>query len=111
MLTAVALLFFPFVLGMSLYRIYQLPRDVLAGKKWFNRARPLAALLASSVTYLTLFVYTATLLVTLVSVLVRVPKAINEVLSVVSILAGYPFVYLAYEWVYHYALDPRPKSY
>jgi hypothetical protein len=27
-----------------------------------------------------------------------------------SALAGYPFIYLAYEWVYHYAFDPRLRS-
>ncbi len=53
-------------------------------------------------------VCTLTILVGLVGVLIRVPQTIGEILSAASVLVGYPFVYLLYEWVYHYAIDPRP---
>jgi hypothetical protein len=110
MITVVALLFFPFVLAMSVYRLYQLPRDILAGRKWFNRGHRAVAVLASSTTYVTLGLYTATLLVTLVGLLSRLPETIGEAIAAASMLIGYPFVYLVYEWVYHYALDPRPRN-
>ena len=110
MITVVALLFFPFVLAMSVYRLYQLPRDLWAGRKWFNRGHRALAVLASSTTYLTLGLYTAALLVTLVGMLSRLPETIGEAISAASILIGYPLVYLVYEWVCHYALDPRPTN-
>jgi hypothetical protein len=110
MITVVALLFFPVVLAMSVYRLYQLPRDILAGTKWFNRGHRAVAVLASSTTYVTLGLYTAILLVTLVGVLSRLPETIGEAIAAASMLIGYPLVYLVYEWVYHYALDPRPRN-
>ena len=110
MITVVALLFFPFVLAMSVYRLYQLPRDILAGRKWFNRGHRAVAVLASSTTYVSLGFYTATILVTLVGMINRLPETIGEAISAASIFIGYPLVYLVYEWVYHYALDPRPTN-
>ena len=110
MITVVALFFFPCVLVMSVYRLYQLPRDILAKRKWFNRGHRAVAVLASSTTYIALGLYTATILVTLVGMLSRLPETIGEAVSAASLLIGYPLVYLAYEWVYHYALDPRPTS-
>jgi hypothetical protein len=108
MITVAAVLFFPVVLAMSLYRLFQLPRDILARKKWFNPNHWMVSMLAASTTYIALGLYTATVLVGMVGVLIHAPKTIAELFSAASILVGYPFVYLAYEWVYHYALDPRP---
>jgi len=106
--TVVALLFFPAILAMSLYRLFQVPRDILGRKKWFNPNHRVLAMLAACTTYIALGIYTVTILVGLVGVLIRVPKTIGEILSAASVLVGYPFIYLIYEWVYHYALDPRP---
>ena len=111
MITLVALLFFPIILAMSLYRLFQLPRDILARKKWLNPNHSVVAALAASATYIALSLYTVTILVGLVGVLIRVPNTIGEIFAAASVLVGYPLVYLIYEWVYHYALDPRPKSY
>ena len=54
MLTLVAILFLPAVFVMSIYRLYQLPRDVLAGSKWLNSEHRLVYALASASTYLAL---------------------------------------------------------
>jgi len=43
MITVVAILFFPFVLAMSAFRLYQLPRDIVARRKWFNRSHLVVA--------------------------------------------------------------------
>ncbi len=106
--TVVALLFFPGILAMSLYRLFQTPRDLLARKKWFNPNHRALSMLAACTTYLALGIYTATILMGLVGMLIRVPKTIGELLAAASVLVVYPFVYLIFEWVHHYAMDPRP---
>ena len=110
MLTAVALMLFPAVLVMSLYRMVQLPRDMAKGRKWLNPKHRLAAALSAGAAYAALLGYTMQLLFTVGATLLRPPRSIAEWLSAASVLIGYPFVYLAYEWICHYALDPRPRS-
>jgi hypothetical protein len=109
-LTLVALLFFPAVLAMSLYRMVQLPRDMAKGRKWLNPKHRLAAALSAGTAYAALLACTVQLLFTLAAAVMRPPQSIAEWLSAASVLIGYAFVYLAYEWTYHYALDPRPRS-
>ena len=108
MITLVALLFLPVVFSMSVYRLYQLPRDVLAGTKWVNSEHRLAYSLASATTYLALGAYTTYLGYAIVTVVALWPISLTELLSTASVVVGFPFVYLAYEWVYFYAIAPRP---
>lgn len=110
MLTIVALLFFPFILALSLYRLFQLPRDLLAGRKWLNRSHPLAAAIASAATYLALAGWTGMVPFSLAQVAFRSPQTFAELAARATVVIGYPFVYLLYAWTYHYALDPRPGS-
>ena len=109
MITAVALLFFPAILAMSLYRIYQLPRDLLCGTRWLNPQHKVVAALASGASYLALGAYTSLLLYTLVGVVASPPQTVNEVLATAPVVVGYPLVYLAYEWVCFYAVAPRSR--
>ncbi|MBI5258078.1 MAG: hypothetical protein HY855_16365 [Burkholderiales bacterium] len=110
MFTVVALLFFPVVLAVSLWRLYQLPRDLLARTRWLNPRHRLAASMASGVIYLALAAYTALLLFTLAKALASPPRTLAEALQTASMVAGYPLVYLAYEWVCYYAILPRSKT-
>lgn len=108
MITFVAILFLPAVFAMASYRLYQLPRDVLAGTKWLNSKNRLVYGLASVSTYLTLGAYTVYLVYAIVTVVAAWPVSFTELLSTASVVLGFPFVYLAYEWVYFYAIAPRP---
>jgi len=110
MITVVALLFLPIILTMSLYRLYQLPRDILGRKKWFNPDHRVIAMLASGTTYIALGFYTVSILAGLFGALKHVPKTFDEIIAAGSVLMVYPFIYLIYEWVYHYMLDPRPTN-
>ena len=110
MITIVVLLFLPMILIMSLFRLYKLPRDILAKRKLFNPSHRLVAMLASGAAYCALGFYTAAILVGFFSALKHVSKNIDEIFTAGSVLVPYPFVYLIYEWVYHYALDPRPSN-
>jgi hypothetical protein len=109
MLTLVLLLFLPAVLALSLYRLVQLPRDLIAGRKWLNPKRRATSACASLLVYGALGAYTACVLAALAGLILRVPRGLDAILSAASLLAGYPFIYLAYGWVCHYAFDPRPK--
>lgn len=111
MITLVAILFFPVILALSIYRLFQLPRDILARKKWVNPEHWWIALLSAGAAYIALGLYTVTVLAGLVVLLIRVPKTISELFAAASVLVGYPVVYLVFEWVHHYALDPRPTRY
>ena len=109
MITAVALLFFPVVLALSLFRLYQLPRDLLARTRRLHPQHKLAASLASGTTYLALAGYSALLLYTLFRSLASPPQTLSELLQAASVVVGYPLVYLAYEWIYYYAILPSSK--
>lgn len=107
MITVVAILFLPAVFVMSIYRLYQLPRDLLAGTKWLNSEHRLVYGLASVSTYLALGAYTVYLVYVTVTVVAAWPVSLTELLSTASVVVGFPFVYIAYEWVYFYAMAPR----
>lgn len=100
MLTVVAILFLPAVFVMSSYRLYQLPRDVLAGTKWLNSNNRLVYGLASATTYLALGACVVYLVYAIAIVVAAWPVSLTELLSTASVVLGFPFVYLAYEWVY-----------
>lgn len=108
MLTVVALLFLPAVFVMSSYRLYQLPRAVLAGKKWLNSEHRLVYALAWATTYLALGAYTTYFAYAIVTVVASWPVSLNDLLSTASVVVGFRFVYLAYERVYFHAIAPRP---
>ena len=109
MITVVALLFFPAVLGMSVFRLCQLPRALWKRTRWVHPEYTVTASLALACTYSALATYTIWLLWTLVQTIAAPPQTLSEALSAASVLVGYPFVYLAYEWVYFYAILPRPR--
>ena len=107
MITVVALLFFPAVFAMSVFRLYQLPRHLARRSSWFNPDHRLASAVASATTYLTLAVYTLLLLYTLVKSLVTPPRSLPDVLEAASVVVGYPIIYLVFEWVRFYSIRPR----
>lgn len=109
MITVVALLFFPVVLAISLYRLYQLPRDLIARTRWLHPQHKWAAGLASGFTYLALAGYTTLLLYTLARVFASPPQTLEDGLKTAAVFGGYPLACLAFEWVYFYAILPRSK--
>lgn len=108
MLTVVSLLLLPFVLGMSVYRAYQLPQSLISGARRLNPRHPLAAAAALGVMYVALVVYTAFVLHTALRAAWSPPQTAQELLAVAVVGVGYPFVYLAFEWVRFYSVRPDP---
>lgn len=106
MLTVVALLLLPFVLGMSVYRACQLPQSLLSRTQRLNLKHPLVAATALAATYIALLVYTVFVLYTAARMVVSPPETIQELFAIAALGVGYPFVYLAFEWVLFYSVQP-----
>lgn len=87
----------------------QLPRDLLAGRRWFSRRHRVAAVPAAGGAYLALAACTVWLLVALARPLATPPRTATELLSAASVATGHPFVYPACEWVHFYAVGPRAR--
>jgi hypothetical protein len=110
MLTAVLLLMLPVVLGMSLMRLLQLPRDLWARRATINpRRRPLCAL-AFGVLYCALAAYTIVVLLAMVRALWTPPRTIHDVFAAAVVAVAYPLVYLAFEWVLFYSVKPVSRA-
>jgi hypothetical protein len=95
MLTVVAILFLPAIFVMSLYRLYQLPRDLIARRKWLNPTRRVTYACVSLFVYGALGAYTAYVTATLGGLVFQGLGNLDDVLSAAAALAGYPFIYLA----------------
>lgn len=106
MFTVVMLLLLPTVLCLSVVRLVQLPRDLLAGRRRINPRWPVIAALALGIVYLALMFQSGLVLYTLARAIASPPRRLQEVFSLASVGAAYPFVYLAFEWVGYYSIAP-----
>jgi hypothetical protein len=110
MLTVVLLLMLPAVLGMSAFRLVQLPRDLRARRAIIHPRRRLLCALASGVVYIALAAYTILVLLAVARVLWTPPETIHDLWAAASVGAGYPLVYLAFEWVLYYSVKPVSRA-
>lgn len=106
MLTVVLLLLLPVVLGMSLMRVFQLPRDMWAGRARINPRRKALCALAFGVMYCALATYTVLILCALGRAIWTPPRTIQEIFAAAFVALAYPPVYLAFEWVLYYSVKP-----
>lgn len=110
MLTIVLLLVLPAVLGMSAWRLVQVPRDLLAHRRRVNARRSLLCALAFGVMYRALAVYTILVLITAARALWMPPQTVHELFAVAYVGAAYPLVYLGFEWVLYYSVKPLAQA-
>lgn len=110
MLTIVLLLLLPAVLGMSAFRLVQLPRDLLAHRKGIHARHRLLCWLAFGVTYGALAAYTILVLFTAARALWMPPETMHEFFAVAYVGAGYPLVNLGFEWVLYYSVKPVAQA-
>jgi hypothetical protein len=110
MLTAVALLMLPVVLGLSVMRLVRLPRDLWAGRAMINPRRRLLCALGFGVLYCALAIYTLVVLLAAARALWAPPRTIHEVFAVAVVAVAYPLVYLAFEWVLYYSVKPASRA-
>ena len=110
MLTIVLLLLLPAVLGMSVWRLVQLPRDLMVHRRALDTRRRLLCALGLGIMYCALAIYTLLVLMSAARALWIPPKTVHELLAVAYVGAGYPFVYLGFEWVLYYAVKPGAQA-
>jgi len=111
MLTAVLLLLLPGVLGMSVFRLVQLPRDLQAGRALIDPRCPLLCALAFGVAYIALAGYTVLVVLAVARALWTPPQTIHELLAAAAVGAGYPFFfYLGFEWVLYHSVKPLARA-
>jgi len=100
-------LLLPAVLGMSVMRLVQLPRDLWAGRAMINpRRRPLRAL-AFGVLCCALATHTILVLCAVARAVWTPPRTIHELFAAAFVTVAYPLVYLAFEWVLYYSVKLR----
>jgi len=104
MLSAILLLMLPAVLGMSAMRLVQLPRDLWARRATINPRRRRRCALAFGVVYCALAAYTILILIAALRAVWAPPETIHDLFAAAAVGAGYPFVYLAFEWVVYYSV-------
>jgi hypothetical protein len=110
MLTAVLLLLLPAVLGMSVMRVLQLPRDLWVGRAVINPRRKALCVLAFGALYCALAIYTILVLCAVVRAVWTPPRTIHDLLAAAFVAVAYPLVYLAFEWVLYYSVKPVPQA-
>ena len=106
MLTVVLLLLLPAVLGMSLMRVVQLPRELWAGRARIQQSRRALRAMALGVLYLALSSYTIVVLMALARALWTPPKTLHDLLAAALVALAYPFVYFAFEWARYHCVEP-----
>ena len=110
MLTVVLLLLLPAVFSLSVFRLYQLPRDLRARAVRLNpRNKPLATL-GFGIIYAVLAGYTFFVLFTAARAVWSPPKTIQELFSIAYVGAAYPLVCLAFEWILYYTVKPNADA-
>ena len=107
---ALPLIAFPFLVALALYRLYVLPRRVLAGNLHLSRRRLSALSAATAIAYVVLLIYTLSLVVLTAKTLATAPTDLMAWLSIAPVFAGYPIVYIAAEWVFYYGFQRPAKK-
>lgn len=110
MLTIVLLLLLPAVLGLSVFRLYQLPRDLRAQALRLNPNNTVLFAWVLGIIYAVLAAYTAFVLFTAARALWAPPETIQELFSLAYVGAAYPLVCLGFEWILYYTVEPASKT-
>jgi len=112
MVTAVLLLLLPAVFSLSVFRLYQLPRDLRARAVRVNSHHKLLFALVLGIIYAVLAAYTIFVLFTAARAIWTPPKTIQEFFSIAYVGAAYPLICLVFEWILYYAVTPKanPQS-
>lgn len=110
MLTVVLILMLPALLCMAAFRLLQLPQDLRARRASINPRRRLLCALAFGVVYIALAAYTVLVLLNVARALWTPPETIHDLWAAASVGVGYPFVYLAFEWVLYYSVKPVTRT-
>ena len=107
MLTVVAILLMPVVLGRAVYRLFKIPQALWRNQIHLNRRNLVIATFGFGLTYLLLLTYTGLIIYIVTKAVVNPPETIYEVFSLAKVCVGYPFVYLSFEWAIYHCIKPK----
>jgi hypothetical protein len=110
MLTVVLLLLLPVVLGMSLMRVFLLPRDLWTGRARINPRRKALCAFAFGIMYCALAIYTVLVLCALARAFWTPPRTIYDFFAAAFVALAYPPMYVAFEWVLYYSVKSVPQA-
>lgn len=100
----------PFLVGLAIYRLYQLGRRLWSGKLQFSpRHRPYLPLVTCGA-YVTLLGYTIGLVVAVARIALNASFSTSALAPVAYAVVAYPFVYVGAEWIFYYGVKPIEKS-
>ena len=99
------MLLLPLVLGLAVYRLYQIPRKLWSGAlRLPGRHRPFLGA-ATVGAYLVLLCCTVALSTALIRALLLAENRLSAYLSLLLYIAAYPLVYFGAAWVFYYGLQ------
>jgi hypothetical protein len=107
MFSVILILMLPAILSMSVFRLCQLPRELLAGRMQFNPVRRNLALTAFLFMYVMLTGYTLAVVYVLGRAIAQPPRVFQELFPGVYVPVLYPLIYLGFEWVIYHCVK-RP---
>ena len=110
MVTAVLLLLLPAVFSLSVFRLYQLPRDLRARTVRLNPRSKLISALVFGIIYMALAAYTAFVLFTTARAIWAPPKTIQDFFSLAYVGAAYPLICLGFEWILYYTVKTVTRT-
>ena len=110
MITWVLLLLLPWVLVMCLYRLIQIPRDLLARRLRLQPRRRLLAATALVLAYSLAAVCTARVLWVLARAIGYPPPMLAEVFDIGRTLLALPLGYLCFEWTLYHCVKPVSQA-
>ncbi len=100
-------LIFPFVFGLALFRLVEIPRKLWAGVLRLPGRHRRLWLAATAGAYLALLCYTAALAAVLARAIFLAENQVFAYLSLLIYVASYPVVYFVAAWVFYYGLEPK----
>lgn len=104
------LIVLPFLIGLAIYRLYQLGRRLWSGQLQFSRRhRPYLQLVTCSA-YVTLLGYTIGLIVAIARIALNASFSTSALAPILYAVLAYPLVYVGAEWVFYYGVKPIEKS-
>ncbi len=101
---------FPFVFALAIFRLYQIPRRLLAGELQVPAQHRVLLSVGSGMAYMVLLGYTLALSAMLIHAIFLAEDRLSTYLSVLAYTLAYPVVYVAAAWVFYYGLKSVPQA-
>ncbi|MBI5258548.1 MAG: hypothetical protein HY855_18725 [Burkholderiales bacterium] len=100
----------PFVLGLALFRLYQIPRQLWSGDLRFAAKGGAGLRVAVVLAWLVLLGTTLLLVGSVIQSIVTADHEAANHVFVLACVAGYPIVYIGTAWVFYHGLEKRPAA-